>query len=179
MYSSAKSSLGRLGPTCQAMTGITLTSKDTRNWGLEEMTSAPNILGTLWSREKSEEGAHHHFKVQSRCLARPSGCPPRAPLLSAGSAFHCAFGMLEPVSGSFPGPSHTTISGQLLCSFQSFYSAPAQTVCMQGGKKPQMNEIIFLFSSQTFSLLARVTGIKQGSSFSIASHLVDIDSHWC
>lgn len=141
------------------------TSKDTRNWDSGEITSAPTILETIWSREMSEGEACHHFRVQSRCLARHSGCPLRAPLLPAGSAVHCAFGMLEPMSGSFPGPSCATIRGQLLCSFQSFYCAPAQTVCMQGWKKPQLNEIIFLFSSQTFSLLARVTGIKQGSFF--------------
>ena len=141
------------------------------------MTSAPNILGTTQGREKSEEKAHHHFKVQRRYLARTSGSPPRAPLLPAGSGLCYDFCMLEPTSVSSPGPSHATVRGQLLCSFQSFYSAPAQAVCMQEGKKNQLNEIIFLFSSQTFSLLARVTGIKQRSSFSIASHLVDIDSH--
>lgn len=40
-----KPSLGRLGPTFQAMSGITLTSKDARNWDFGEMTSAPTILG--------------------------------------------------------------------------------------------------------------------------------------
>lgn len=146
------------------------------------MTSAPNIFGATQGREKPEEKAHHHLKVQGRCLARTSISPWRAPLLPAGSALHYAFCMLEPMSVSSPGLSHTTVRGQLLCSFQSFYSASAQAVCMHEGKKKkktQLNEIIFLFSSQTFSLLARVTGIKQGSSFSIASHLVDIDSHWC
>lgn len=99
------------------------------------MTSAPNIFGATQGREKPEEKAHHHLKVQGRCLARTSISPWRAPLLPAGSALHYAFCMLEPMSVSSPGLSHTTVRGQLLCSFQSFYSASAQAVCMHEGKK--------------------------------------------
>lgn len=134
-----KSSLGRLGSTRQAMPGIPLTSKDTRNWGFGEMASAPAI----WGRKKSEGEAHHHFKVQSRCLASPRGCPLRAPLLPVLSAVFLACLNLCP--GVFLVHHMPPLRVQLLCSFQSFYCAPAQTVCMQGWKK--LNWMRSFFSS--------------------------------
>lgn len=104
--------------------------------GPGEVTSAPNILGATRRREKSEEEAHRHFKVQHRCLSRTSSRARRAPLVPAGSALRT----LEPRSVSSPGPSHATAWGQRLRSFQSFYSAAAQAVCMQEGKKTQPTE---------------------------------------
>lgn len=106
------------------------------------MTSTPNILGSRQRRQNSEEKAHHPFKVQCGCPARTSGTFLRAPLLPAGSALLRAFCMLEPTSVSSPGPSHATDRGQLLCFFQSFYSALAQAGCYARRKKQnQKNQI--------------------------------------
>lgn len=141
----------------------------TRAWGDELWFCSRSVRG--YTREKPEE---QHITISRWC--------PKGSLLPTCDAVlsRCAFCIFEPTSMSSPWSttSHTPPLRATSVLFSELFSSSAQAACMQREKKV-LNEIIFLFSSQTFSLLARVTGIKQGSSFSTASHLVDIDSHWC
>lgn len=146
MFSSPSPVLAGQDQTCQAMPAITLTCKDASNWDFGEMTSAPTISGTIWSREKSWE---KHILI-SRCrvdawleaVAVPWGLPSsQLAVLST-----VLLGCLNPCPGAFLVHHTPQLRDNFCVLFRAF--TPLQLklhVCMDE-KKTQLNEIIFLIS---------------------------------